>query len=102
MNLERNACDATLMNGCIVVAGGTSNARPLSSVEKYDPIKNEWIYLAAMNKTRHRIILENMSGFLYAMGDEALERYDPLKNEWQMVSGTIFRPIDWRRDNSVK
>lgn len=91
LNLERDSCDATLMDGCIVVAGGTSNARPLSSVEKYDPIKNEWINLAAMNKTRYSIILGNISGFLYAMGgNDVLERYDPSKNEWQTVSEQNF------------
>lgn len=95
MSLGRDSGDATVMNKCVFVAGGTSNARPLSSVEKYDPIKNEWINLAAMNRTHINLVLENAGGFLYAMGwNEVVEKYDPLKNEWHMVSGLKFRSTE--------
>lgn len=85
---NRYYCSATVMNGCIYVAGGRENDRKeLKSVEKYDPKVNRWKNLAAMNESRSNFALVNSGGFLYAIGSAySVERYNPLNNEWITVS----------------
>lgn len=89
MNSIRSSCGAATINGCIIVAGGQSERlRGSSSVQKYDPIKNE---LSPMNEARKSFALVNSIGFLYAMGDgKPAEKYDPSNGKWygRMAAGT--------------
>lgn len=89
MNDARYFAAASVVNGFIHVAGGRTHKRtPISSVEIYDPMRDEWIQLPHMNKVRSSPVLVKSNGFLYAFGcDAVVETFDPWKNYWTMVRG---------------
>ncbi|MCH8282674.1 MAG: hypothetical protein IIC96_18595 [Chloroflexi bacterium] len=53
LNTARQHHGAAQSNGSIYVAGGYPVAgNPLSSVERYDPSSNAWVFVAPMNTPR--------------------------------------------------
>lgn len=88
MNVARYGYAAVKMNGKIYVAGGSGNHHTsLNSVERYDPLNDEWISVSSMNMPRQDFILVESEGFIYAMGGaESVERYDPHLDMWTVVS----------------
>lgn len=81
---------ATVLNGCIYVAGGGINYSAQNTVESYDPASDTWTLLASMNRFRSEFALFESNGFLYAIGgNRSVEKYDPSKNEWTEVRSTL-------------
>ncbi|EPB69009.1 kelch repeat protein [Ancylostoma ceylanicum] len=92
----------------IFVAGGRVSKKLLSTVEKYDPVKNRWEYVLSMPTSRAGLGLAVHGGVIYAAGGKVtstprsstwtstnkIERYDVVKDCWEKV----YDPKDnsWR------
>ena len=61
----------------------------LRSVERFDPVANEWAMVAPMNKPRTGLSVAVLDGFLYSLGGHdgsgylnLVQCYDPLTDSW--------------------
>ena len=84
---------ATVVNGKIYVIGGSNNTGWLSSVEAYDPSKDQWHSAASMPTQRCRMAVAEVGGKIYVRGGQnesryltMVEEYDPVSNRWRQVS----------------
>lgn len=71
------------------VGGWTDELKPVSSVEKYDPYRNEWIKVKPMSSPRCGVGVAFQGNSLYAFGGhdgqnylKSVERYDISENCW--------------------
>ena len=62
---------------------------PLNTVERYDPIANQWYTVASMGTRRNFSTCAVYNGYIYVAGGEdetvelwSVERYDPMTNVW--------------------
>ncbi|XP_077990257.1 kelch-like protein 12 [Glandiceps talaboti] len=83
-----------------VVGGRNSVDCQLSSLERYDAIRDKWIPQESMTMARTAVAAATLNGMLYAIGGECaladsqeetmylkcVECYDPLHKEWLSVS----------------
>lgn len=83
-----------ILEGWLYAAGGSHNGSALKTVERYDPLRNEWTQVASMRLPRSQFGLAALQGRLYAVGGycgiseiEHVEHYDPLANKWTDVNG---------------
>lgn len=92
MNVARYYASATIVNGCIYIAGGGNDLSSLTdAVEVYNPDRDKWIPYTPMNKIRNAFALIKTGEFLYALGSHAsIERYDPWNTCWTMVRACII------------
>jgi len=80
----------------LFAVGGWCSGDAIASVERYDPISNEWHMMAPMNKRRCGVGVAVLNDLLYAVGGHdghcylnSIERYDPQTNQWcQDVAST--------------
>lgn len=73
------------LNGYIYVAGGGVFTSHSVLVERYDPVKDEWMNVARMKYARYNFGLDEFRGFLYAVGgnnNAVTERYNYEQNNW--------------------
>lgn len=90
MKVARNNPAVAVLNGYIYVAGGSYSQS--STLELFDPKKDEWIELSPMNRARPGFALSPFKGYLYAMGhSSSIERYDPWKNRWTKVLARSYQ-----------
>ncbi|EYC09109.1 hypothetical protein Y032_0062g3362 [Ancylostoma ceylanicum] len=87
----------------IFVAGGRVSKKLLSTVEKYDPVKNRWEYVLSMPTSRAGLGLAVHGGVIYAAGGKVtstprsstwtstnkIERYDVVKDCWEKLPPMI-------------
>ena len=78
-----------MVDGKLYVMGGFDGQNSLSTVERYDPVKNAWEAVAPMSAARDGSAAVVVDGKLYVMGGfdgqnelSSVERYDPARNEW--------------------
>ncbi|XP_078351049.1 kelch-like protein 25 [Oculina patagonica] len=92
----RFGCVASEQN-IYVIGGGTTPelySEPLASVEKYDPVRNCWSYVATLNEARSFPGCAYWCGKIYVIGgiysDGVLiyscEVYSPMTDEWQTIA----------------
>lgn len=81
------------LNNKLYACGGYDGESFLSSVEMYDPLKDEWTTIASMNVKRSRVALVSNFGKLWAIGGydgesnlSTVEVYDPNTNTWTYVA----------------
>jgi hypothetical protein len=74
---------------CCFAAGGFDGHSDLSSVERYDPVKNEWVVVANMTVPRSGFGMASVNGKLHAVGGydglnylSSAEIYDSKLNSW--------------------
>jgi hypothetical protein len=81
------------LNGHIYVAGGhMPGGQATATLQRFDPLTNQWVTLAPMPGPRAELQLVAANGRLYAIGGETgngtqtpvatVEQYDPISNEW--------------------
>lgn len=74
------------LNGYIYLAGGGTYLNQSLLVERYDPVKDEWMKVAKMKYPRYDFGLIELGGFLYAVGGNSnhanIERYNSEQNDW--------------------
>ncbi|MEX0880298.1 MAG: kelch repeat-containing protein [Thermoanaerobaculia bacterium] len=78
---------AAVLDGRIVVAGGTGGGMVGNEVEAYDPLTDHWSSLAPMGCARNHTAGGVMGGKLYVAGgrpgnQSCLEVYDPAADIW--------------------
>ncbi len=52
MSVARKACAAVCIDGNVYVMGGSKGTARHASVERYDPVANEWRTLPSMSTAR--------------------------------------------------
>jgi N-acetylneuraminic acid mutarotase len=87
---------ATLLRtGEVLVVGGIGdNTGALATVERYDPLTNQWRIAAPLNFPRQRHTATLLGATVLVAGGEdaagvalnTVERYDPVQDRWQVVS----------------
>lgn len=99
-NMLRNRVNfnAVTLNGYIYAVGGYEKNTPYGntprSVERYDPITNQWKYMSDMNEKRMEFAVILLDGYIYAIGGDELsktpgrtaERYDPTNDQWDEIA----------------
>ncbi len=101
MSKRRQDHAAAVLNGYIYVCGGDTDTVPdnisFNDCERYDPKKDQWETVKAMNEKRAGFNLVTMNGHLYAIegvsSRSSIERYDPGKNKWTCLNGTLFKGL---------
>ena len=82
-------------NMFIYAVGGETNPgrSTVSSIEQFDPTKNSWQTLAAMNTCRRGVGVGILNGYLYTVGGsdgikalKLAERYDPSCDTWTRIT----------------
>lgn len=101
MHVKRIHHMSAVLNDCIYVVGGCNfeMEESFSTVECYNPQRNEWTMKASMNHTRAHSALVAANGFLYVFGGydfakvtscHSVERYDPTADTWTLVCIFLF------------
>lgn len=102
MSNSRFDFNLALVKGRLFAIGGTATAnkdRPnesFDSVECYEPITNQWTFVASMIKRRSQAACAVANGRLYVFGGydndlgvnaatDTVEYYDPERNTWTLV-----------------
>lgn len=76
--------------------GGRSNTSSgnidTASVDRYDPLRDEWRPVKPLKVARNRLGVATVDGYIYAIGGghgnichTSVERYDPKQDEWTTV-----------------
>ena len=104
MSTGRHSFGACGLGDRIYVVGGRvaddfDERNVLSSVEKYDPLRDRWSTVRSMNTRRSGHSVVCTGGKVYAIGDRrswgnsrTAEAYDPRANRWHMIA-----PMSQRR-----
>ena len=91
--------------GLIYAAGGYDRGvhSDRASVERYDPERDEWCFIAELEKARSGLVLVSVSGYIYAIGGRnrctdhyfaLCERYNPSTDQWIAVA-SMMTPRAW-------
>lgn len=56
------------LGGYVYAVGGCDHTTRFSSVERYDPTKDEWIEVCSMSVPRSGLGVAVLNGFIYAVG----------------------------------
>lgn len=79
-----------VLYGLVYTTGGSDSYNVLSSVERYDPASNSWVFVRSMTIVRmhHRVV--ELDGSLFAIGGHdgchRLECYSPGLDQWSMLA----------------
>lgn len=102
---KRLGASVAVLDGYIYAVGGcdgiTEYDVTMNSVERYDPIKDQWTLVASMKSPRKHFGCETCAGKLYAVGGEnnteldTGECYDPASDTW-----TDIKPMSQRRSGN--
>lgn len=92
--LQSPRCQPRTTYGVIYAVGGlTRNGDSVSTVEVYDPPKNQWTMSKNMSMLRSRVGVAVMNSKLYAIGGyngqerlSTVEVFDPESNKWTRVA----------------
>lgn len=70
MSTRRSSVGVAILNGCLYAVGGYDGVarQCLNSVERYNPIADEWVLVEPMNQRRSGAAVAVLENFLYAIG----------------------------------
>ena len=88
----------------LYIIGGRNNTSSgnidTPSVERYDPLRDEWRPVKSLSVPRNRLGVAVCEGCIYAVGGGngnschvSVERYDPKQDEWIMLMPLNFPRI---------
>lgn len=88
----------------LFIIGGRNNTSSgnidTASVDRYDPLRDEWRPVKPLSVPRNRLGVAAIDGFIYAIGGgngnschTSVERYDPKQDEWMSVMPLNFPRI---------
>ena len=84
MSTRRSSVGVAILNGYLYAVGGYDGVarQCLNSVERYDPVSDEWSIVEPMNQRRSGAAVAVLENFLYAIGGhdgpdirKSVERY---------------------------
>eukprot|EP00794_Sanderia_malayensis_P005467 gene5467-6150_t len=77
----------------LVIIGGSREWKRLAAGVRYDPKRNEWLGMVALNHNRSNLEIAFLDGYLYAVGGydgdsplNSVERFDPKHNRWEFIA----------------
>jgi N-acetylneuraminic acid mutarotase len=97
MPTAREAVGAAVLDGRIIVVGGSSGGMDVTTVEAYDPAADSWTSLASLSEPRRDLAAEVVGGELFALGGytgtfaldagyrRLVEVYDPVGDAWSVT-----------------
>ena len=70
MSTRRSSVGVAILNGCLYAVGGYDGVarQCLNSVERYNPLTDEWVLIEPMNQRRSGAAVAVLENFLYAIG----------------------------------
>ncbi|KAH6947402.1 hypothetical protein HPB50_018807 [Hyalomma asiaticum] len=93
MLTRRCRLGVAVLQGKIYVCGGYDGATFLQTTEAFDPVTQQWQFVAPMNVTRSRVALVANCGRLFAVGGydgvsnlSTVEIYDPEADQWTPIA----------------
>ena len=100
MKTKRKHLGTAVLDNLLYAIGGRDENTELNSVEKYDPITNQWSSVVAMNFRRSGVGLAVVNGHLYAVGGfdgsnylKSVEWFDPSTNQWRIAGSMNYRRL---------
>jgi len=73
----------------LFAVGGWCSGDAIQTVERYDPIREEWCLVESMNKRRCGVGVAVLDNYVYAIGGhdgtsylQTVEKYDPIQDNW--------------------
>ena len=80
----------------LYIIGGRNNTSSgnidTASVDRYDPLRDEWKPMKPLSVPRNRLGVATIDGYIYAIGGgngnsfhTSVESYDPKQNEWKTL-----------------
>ena len=95
LNVPRQQLGTGSLGGCLYAVGGSDGYSRLSTVERFSPDANRWMYVKSLNTSRSGVGVGVLGETMYAMGGydggsclKTVERYDPLVDVWSHVAPT--------------
>jgi hypothetical protein len=99
MQIPRYGHAIGYLNNEVYVIGGTDQTQsPTTSVEKFDMLTQEWIFIAKLNCKRSKALsaTSHESSTIYIAGGNdsrtsniIIEKYSPLSNQWQVIEAEL-------------
>ena len=68
MNEHRSSLGVAVLDGLLYAVGGYNGEMTVDTVERYNPVLEEWTTVAAMTHARSLLGVAVLNGFLYAVG----------------------------------
>ena len=116
MNKRRCGVGVAVLDNYVYAIGGHDGTSYLQTVEKYDPIQDNWSTDVATTSTcRTSVGVAVLDGYLYAIGGQVrvsltlrtklrivkdggscldlVERYDPINNRWERKASMKTRRL---------
>uniref|UniRef100_A0A914WCX0 Uncharacterized protein n=2 Tax=Plectus sambesii TaxID=2011161 RepID=A0A914WCX0_9BILA len=89
LNFQRGGASVIVLGSNLYAIGGKDETTTLNSCECYDPLSNEWKFVACMKQRRCNAGITVLGGFIYAIGGfdgniplSSCERYCPKEDKW--------------------
>ncbi|XP_073227282.1 kelch-like ECH-associated protein 1 [Porites lutea] len=103
LSLPKSGLGAAYIDNMLYIIGGRNNTSSgnidTASVERYDPLRDEWRTVKSLSVPRNRLGVAICEGCIYAIGGGngnschvSVERYDPKQDEW-----TTLMPLNFPR-----
>lgn len=102
--VPKSGLGAAYVDSMLYIIGGRNNTSSgnidSASVDRYDPLRDEWRPMKPLSVPRNRLGVAVSEGYIYAIGGgngnschTSVERYDPNQDEWTTVMPLNFRRI---------
>eukprot|EP00457_Paulinella_chromatophora_P005544 gb/GEZN01005561.1/.p1 GENE.gb/GEZN01005561.1/~~gb/GEZN01005561.1/.p1 ORF type:complete len:497 (-),score=57.41 gb/GEZN01005561.1/:123-1613(-) len=86
----RAFCAAAVLDDVLYVMGGQNGVENLTTVEKFDPVRNEWEVMAeSMTCRRSGCAAAVLNGEIYVVGgvgNASVERFNSRNGSWELVA----------------
>lgn len=103
LSVPKSGLGAAYFDNMLYIIGGRNNTSSgnidSASVDRYDPLRDEWKSMKSLSVPRNRLGVAVIDGYIYAVGGgngnsfhTSVERYDPNHDEW-----TTVMPLNYRR-----
>lgn len=104
LSVPKSGLGAAYVDNMLFIIGGRNNTSSgnidTASVDRYDPLRDEWRPVKPLSVPRNRLGVAAIDGFIYAIGGgngnschTSVERYDPKQDEWTSVMPLNFPRI---------
>ncbi|CAI4233035.1 unnamed protein product [Auanema sp. JU1783] len=101
MSKRRCGVGVAVVDDLVYAVGGHDGQSYLNSVERYDPVTNQWLCDVAPTSTcRTSVGVAVLEGYLYAVGGQdgksclnVVERYNARRDEWESVAAMGSRRL---------
>ena len=91
----RQEVAVTSLDGKVYLIGGIGATSVSSAMEEYDPVTNQWRFLASLPEPLHHHVAVSHGGFIYVFGGyrslafdstNVAYRYDPITDRWTSLA----------------